>query len=317
MQVIRSLDGFPDDLKGASLAIGNFDGLHAGHRKVIGLALDEAKRLGAPVGVLTFDPPPGMFFRPDAPPSQIQSLSQRAALMEQIGVDFCLAPAFDAEIALMSDHDFCQNMLHEQLGVKSVAVGFDFHFGKGRQGDVTRLAQYGEGLGFTTRVAAAVTQGDEKHSSTRIRRALREGDMTAARDMLGDYWTIESEVVHGEKRGRTLGFPTANLYLGHFLHPRYGIYTVWGRIEGETMWRPGVANFGRTPTTGLRDPLLEVFFLDWSGDLYGKTLEVAFAAFQRPEESFDTLDALVAQMEQDSANARAFLSTAALPGASR
>lgn len=313
MLLIARPADLPQDLRGAAVAIGNFDGLHDGHRAVIDLAAQAARRTGAPLGVLMFYPPPRAFFQPDAPPCRIMSLQRRAEILKILGVDFVLAMAFDADIAGMTDQEFSRAVLDEGLGVSAVAVGFDFCFGRGRMGDVRSLARHGEEMGFEALVAEKVEQGAEKASSTQIRRMLREGDMAGAARALHGWWRVAAEVEHGEKRGRTLGFPTLNLKLGDMLHPRHGVYAVWARLESEATWRPAVASFGRTPTTGLRDPLLEVFIFDWSGDVYGRKVEIAFGKFLRPEETFDGLDALIAQMNNDSAAARAFLADAAAP----
>ncbi|MEM7767763.1 MAG: riboflavin kinase, partial [Pseudomonadota bacterium] len=191
-----------------------------------------------------------------------------------------------------------------------VAVGFDFRFGRGRMGDASRLASLGRALGFGVTIVEEVTDGGLKASSTAIRQALRAGEPERAAEMLGHPWSVTALVEHGEKRGRTLGFPTANMHLGDIIHPRHGVYAVRARIDGETQWRPGVANFGRTPTTGLRDPLLETVLFDFDGDLYGQSVEIAFIAFLRPEATFDTLDEMVTQMHQDVADAKARLSAA-------
>lgn len=311
MRIFQDYRELPDDARGACVALGNFDGVHAGHRAVIARAGAAAERAGAPLAVMMFDPPPRRFFQPDIEPFRIMSIERRARLLEKEGVDLMFVLPFDASIAVMTDAEFAQKVLHDGLGAKAVAVGFDFRFGKGRMGDASSLGVHGLRLGFETLVAAPVVAGPDKISSTMIRDRLRNGDVAAAGRLLGGYWTVEAIVEHGEKRGRTIGFPTANMRLGDNLHPRHGVYAVWTRIEGEEDWRAGVASFGRTPTTGLRDPLLEVFVHDYSGDLYGKQLEVAFAGFLREERKYDTLEALVAQIGQDSEDARRFLNDAA------
>ncbi len=307
----------PDAFRGSCIALGNFDGLHAGHRAVIDKARQAAQRSGAPLAVLMFDPPPRAFFQPDAEPYRLMSLDRRMQILEGLGVDLVFAIAFDGVIASMSDAEFCQIVLHDGLGARAVAVGFDFRFGKGRAGDVQTLGVHGLRLGFEVGIADAVGDKDDKASSTAIRNHLKSGDVATATQILGDYWRIEAVVEAGEKRGRTIGFPTANMKLGAFLHPAHGVYAVWARIvgdeAGEEIWRSGVANFGRTPTTGLRDPLLEVCLFDFEGDLYGKTLEVAFVAFQRPEAHYDSLDDMVVQIGRDAENARAILADSPKP----
>jgi riboflavin kinase/FMN adenylyltransferase len=186
-------------------------------------------------------------------------------------------------------------------------VGFDFRFGKGRMGDADSLRRIGAELGFDVQVVAEVKEGGHKVSSSRIREAIERGDMSEAARGLGDVWVTDAIVEHGEKRGRELGYPTANMSLGEIVHPAHGVYAVWARIEGDRVWRPAAANFGRTPTTGLRDPLLEVVILDWSGDLYGQRLHTAFVQHLRPEAHYDSLDALVQQMHADVAQCRQIL----------
>lgn len=313
MLKLTRFDNIPDAARGASVALGNFDGLHAGHRAVIGQAREAAERLGAPLAVLMFSPPPRDFFQPDADPYLLMSIDRRMEILEDLGVDACFVIPFDASIATMTDVEFCQQVLHDGLGAKAIAVGFDFRFGKGRTGDANLLGVEGLRLGYEVLVAEEV--GDEvgKVSSTAIRDELVAGDMEEASEMLGGYWRIEATVEPGEKRGRTIGFPTANMMTGRFQQPRHGVYAVWTRIKGERDWRMGAANFGRTPTTGLRDPLLETFILDYDGDVYGKVLETAFVAYLRTEDKFDTLDELVVQMGKDVDAARTILEKSGPP----
>ncbi len=313
MRVFHSYADLPEIAKGASIAIGNFDGLHAGHLAVIEDAKAAAVKHDTHVGVMMFDPPPVKLFRPDGPPFRLMSVSRRAQLLARDKVDFVYAIPFDRQISQMTDEDFVREILVDGLAVKAVTVGYDFCFGRNRMGDAQRLIELGEQYGFDVSVTGKVSAGDEKYGSTRVREVIAEGDMTQARELLGHHWVIEAIIEHGEKRGRTIGFPTANLKLGEFVHPKHGIYAVWMRLNGEDDWRPGVANFGRTPTTGMRDPLLEVYLFDFDGDLYGKPVEVAFRAFIRPEEHFDSLETLVAQMHRDTNDARKILSAATPP----
>ena len=261
---------------GAAIALGNFDGLHAGHRAVIESARAAGKRIGAPLGVATFEPAPRRHFQPDAPPFRLMTPLRRAILLEEMGVEQVHLLRFDAVMAAMTDRDFCQRVILDEIGAGSVSVGFDFRFGKNRMGDAAALQRLGAELGFGVDIVAEVKDGGEKVSSSRIREAIERGDMDEAKRGLGDWWTVDAIVEHGEKRGRTLGFPTANMQLGEIVHPAHGIYAVRTLLEGEQDWRPGVANFGRTPTTGLRDPLLEVMVFDVSGDFYGKRMHTAF-----------------------------------------
>ncbi len=300
---------------GAAIALGNFDGLHAGHRAVIESARHAAKRLGAPLGVATFEPAPRRHFQPDAPPFRLMTPAQRGLALDRLGVEDLHLLRFDAVMAAMTDREFCERVIVGEVGARSVSVGFDFRFGKGRMGDADSLVRIGAELGFEVNIVAEVKEGGEKVSSSRIRTAIEQGDMAEAARGLGGLWTFDGVVAHGEKRGRTLGFPTANMHLGEIVHPAHGVYAVWTRIEGEDEWRPGVASFGRTPTTGLRDPLLEVVVFDWSGDLYGKRLHTAFVKFLRPELKFDSLEALVAQMQADAVEARGVLASGSPPQA--
>ena len=300
-------------MSGAAIALGNFDGLHAGHRAVIADAGEAARLLGVAWGVATFEPAPRRFFQPDAPPFRLMTPLRRQVALDAIGVSELHLLRFDAAMAAMTDREFCERVIVGQVGARSVSVGFDFRFGKGRMGDVDSLRRHGAELGFDVSVVAEVKEGGEKVSSSGIRAAIERGDMAEAAQGLGGWWITDAIVEHGEKRGRTLGYPTANMALGEIVHPAHGVYAVWARIEGEADWRPGVASFGRTPTTGVRDPLLEVVIFDWAGDLYGRRLHTAFVAFLRPEARFGGLDELVAAMNQDEANARTIMASAVRP----
>ena len=293
----------PQSMRGFSVALGNFDGVHAGHIAVI----EAAQAAGAPLGVATFEPPPRAFFRPDDAPFRIYRPARRNARLAELGVEAVYELPFNADMAAMTDEAFAREVLYEGLGAKHVSVGFDFRFGRGRMGDAARLASLGRALGFGVTVVEKIETLGSKASSTAIREALIAGEPAIAADILGHDWTIDGLVEHGEKRGRTIGFPTANLHLGDLIHPKHGVYAVRVRLEGKTDWRGGVANFGRTPTTGLRDPLLETFIFDFDGDIYGKTLEVALVAYLRPELKFEALDDMVEQMRRDTDDARAIL----------
>ena len=293
--------------KGAAIALGNFDGLHAGHRAVIEAARESAKFLGTTLAVATFEPAPRRHFQPDAPPFRLMTPVQRGLALDRLDVPALHLLRFDGAMAAMTDREFCERVLLGEIGARSVSVGFDFRFGKDRMGDAASLLRIAGELGFEANIVPEVRNGGEKVSSSRIRVAIEQGDMAAAAQGLRAPWTFDGVVEHGEKRGRTLGFPTANMHLGEIVHPAHGIYAVWTRVDGDTDWRSGVANFGRTPTTGVRDPLLEVVVFDWTGDLYGKRLHTAFVKFLRPELKFDSLEALVAQMHRDAAEARGVL----------
>ena len=303
----------PSD-RGGAIALGNFDGMHAGHRAVIESAREAAKRLGVKLGVATFEPPPRRYFQPDAPPFRLMTPRRRELALESLGVQMCALLHFDRSMASMTDHEFAANVLVEQIGAASVSVGFDFRFGKDRMGDAHSLRRLGAALGFEVKIVEEVVSAGEKVSSSRIREAIERGDMEEAGRALGGCWITDALVEHGEKRGRTLGFPTANMQLGEIVHPAHGVYAVWTREDSEKSWRPGVANFGRTPTTGLRDPLLEVMMFDCDPDLYGKRVHTAFVKHLRPEKKFAGVPELVEAMKQDVAQARAILSSLKPPG---
>lgn len=312
--VITDYKNVPSEARGACIALGNFDGVHSGHEAVIATASEQAATIGAPLGVLIFEPPPRRYFQPDSEPFRIMRPETRRKQLADLGASLIFELPFNKEMASMSPEAFVRDVLVEGLGLAHLSVGFDFRFGKGREGDTGTLEALSKKYGFTLSVMSRVTDGDIKVSSTAIRNALQEGRLELANQLLGHYWFVDGVVEHGEKRGRTIGFPTANLQLGNLIHPRHGIYSVWTRIEGEADWRAGVANFGRTPTTGEREPLLEVFIFDFDGDLYDKTIEVAFVSFLRSEKKFDSLDALVVQMHQDTSDAKERLSHAERPG---
>ena len=313
MVVYSSYADLPQQAQGASIALGNFDGVHAGHRAVLESARTAASTLSVPLGAAVFEPPPRRYFQPDAEPFRVMRPKARSEALAALGVDLVYELPFDTDMAEMSADGFIKTVLVDGLGIAHVSVGFDFHFGKGRAGNADTLRAAGQQYGFGVSVVGEVEDEGEKVSSTAIRHALTSGNPQKAKELLGGYWRVDGVVQPGEKRGRPVGFPTANLYLGDLIHPRHGVYTVWARIEGETGWYGGVANFGRTPTTGLRDPLLEVNLFDFDGDLYNRALDVAFVDFIRPEMKFDSFDALVAQIAADAETARGALQTADRP----
>lgn len=306
MAVFAEYRGLPESARGASIALGNFDGLHAGHKAVM-----EAARIAGygRFAVATFEPPPRAYFRPGDPPFRIFRPERRNAAILAAGASTVFELPFNGEMAAMTDEGFVRNVLVDGLGASHVSVGFDFRFGRGRMGHAQRLSSLGRALGFGVTIVEEVEGRGAKASSTAIRQALMAGEPDLAAGMLGGPWTADGIVESGEQNGRKLGFPTANLQLGELIHPKHGVYAVRARIEGEADWRPGVANFGRTPTTGLRDPLLETHIFDFKGDIYGKRLEVQLVAYLRPEKRFDSLDLMVEQMHLDSAEARAILAT--------
>ncbi len=303
MAVYADYRGLPETAKGYSVALGNFDGLHLGHRAVI----DAARAAGGKLGVATFEPPPRAYFRPNDPAFRIFRPTRRNQRLLEIGAEAVFELPFNGKMAAMTDEVFARDVLVDGLGVSHVAVGFDFRFGRGRMGDAARLSSLGRAMGFGVTIVEEIVSLGQKASSTAIREALIAGEPDRAAEILGQLWVADGVVEAGEKRGRTIGFPTANLHLGELIHPKHGVYAVRVRIDGETEWRDGVANFGRTPTTGLRDPLLETFIFDYEGGLYGKHVEVALVDFLRPELKFDQIDDMVQQMKRDCEDAKASL----------
>ncbi len=305
MAVFAEYRGLPETARGTSIALGNFDGLHAGHRAV----MEAARTAGhGAFSVATFEPPPRAYFRPGDPPFRILRPERRNALILAAGATHVFELPFNGEMAAMTDEQFVRQVLVEGLGVSHISVGFDFRFGRGRMGHAQRLASLGRALGFGVTIVEEVVGHGAKASSTAIRQALMAGEPEVAADLLGSPWIADGIVEPGEKNGRTFGFPTANISLGELIHPKMGVYAVRLRIEGESEWRDGVANFGRTPTTGLRDPLLETFIFDFDREIYGQRVEVQLIAYQRPELKFPSLDAMIEQMHKDAAEARSILS---------
>ena len=299
MQIFRHHENLPEEVRGATVAIGNFDGVHRGHQALIA----RAKSLGGPLGVLIFEPHPQEFFRPDAPRFRLTPFRAKARLLEKSGVDLLFALHFDAAFAALSADAFVETVLVQGLGVSRVIVGADFQFGRGRTGNVDMLRQRGRACGFDVVTFDLVGEGaDAKISSTRIREALRAGQPDVAATMLGHPWTVEGRVERGDQRGRTIGFPTANVSLEGYLEPALGVYAV--RVELGGRQYDGVANFGRRPTFDKKDVLLEVHVFDFSGDLYGQPIVVAFTHFLRPEMKFPGLEALKAQIARDCQAAR-------------
>lgn len=294
MQIFRHHDSLPETVRGATVAIGNFDGVHRGHQALI----RHASALGRPLGVLVFEPHPQEYFRPDSPRFRLTPFRAKARLLEKHGVDVLYALHFDAAFASLTADEFIDRVLVRDMAVARVIVGADFQFGKGRTGNRALLEARGREHGFDVITFDLVGEGGEaKISSTRIREALREGKPRVATSMLGHPWTVEGRVERGDQRGRTIGFPTANVSLEGYLQPALGVYAV--RIELGGRQYGGVANFGRRPTFDKKDVLLEVHVFDFTGDLYGQPIVVSFIEFLRAEMKFEGLDALKAQIARD------------------
>lgn len=292
--------------RGASVALGNFDGVHRGHQQVIAGAAAAAKATGAPLAVITFDPHPRRLFQPDEPAFRLMTVEQQARALDDMGVDRLYVLNFDFEMANFSDRGFVEHVLHEGLGVSHVAVGFDISFGKGRTGSPEAMAAYGAEFGFTVSVAAAAGEGAEKFSSTGVRAALRDGRPEEATAILGRPFAIEGVVRRGKQLGRTLGFPTANVFMADYVVPRLGVYATRTRLPDGRVYA-GVANIGNNPTTGEVETRLEVWLFDFDEDLYGQVIETQLIAFLRPEEKFGSIDEMVVQIRRDEAAARGIL----------
>ena len=307
LRIVHGWKGLSAADRGAAVALGNFDGVHLGHREVIAGAVEAGRRLGAPVGVISFDPHPRRLFQPDEPAFRLMTTDQQARVLETMGVDRFYVLPFDFEMANFSDRDFALKVLYEGLGVRHVAVGFDISFGKGRTGSPALMTAYGEEMGFSVSVAEAVGEGAEKYSSTGVREALREGRPQDAAAILGQPFAIEGVVRRGKQLGRTLGFPTANVFMADYVAPRKGVYATRTRLpDGRVV--SGVANIGNNPTTGEVETRLEVWLFDFDEDLYGQVIETRLIAFLRPEEKFDSIEAMVEQIRVDERQARDILS---------
>jgi riboflavin kinase/FMN adenylyltransferase len=302
----------PAHLRGGVVALGNFDGFHVGHQAVVGRALALARTQGRPALVVTFDPHPARLFRPDAPPFLLSSIDQRMRLFEAFGMDGAIALPFDRALASIAPEQFFADWLVERIGAAGLVTGEDFTFGRNRAGTVGSLSALAARHGMTMEAVAAVEADGAVASSTRIRGHLRQGEMDAAARLLTRPYAIEGVVQHGDKLGRTIGYPTANLAMGAYLRPAYGIYAVRGRLEDGRVL-PGAANVGIRPQFDPPKELLEPHFFDFSGDLYGQRIGIEFVAYLRPEAKFDSLEALIAQMDADCVKARHIL--AGEPGA--
>ncbi|NYZ16237.1 bifunctional riboflavin kinase/FAD synthetase [Azospirillum sp. RWY-5-1] len=307
MRLYRHTTDLPAEACGSVVALGNFDGVHRGHRAVIGEAQRIAREFGAPSAVLTFEPHPRSLFRPDDPPFRLSPFRVKARHVEALGVDLLFVRHFDTAFSQTSARDFVEHELVAGLGIRHAVCGSDFVFGHGRTGDVAALTTLGAGFGFGVTAVEPVTDSDDGvYSSTRVRDALLRGDPRGAARLLGRPWEIEGRVEHGARLGRTIGFPTANVELADYLRPAFGVYAVRAGVdEGlSTLWHDGVANLGRRPTVGGLVERLEAHLFDFDGDLYDRHLRVQLLEFIRPERKFDGLDALKAQIKLDAEAAK-------------
>ena len=303
------LDGgavVPERFRGGIVALGNFDGFHLGHQAVVGRAVDRARALGRPALVATFDPHPVRHFRPDTPPFRLTTLDQRERLFAAAGADAMIVFRFDAALAALSAVEFVGDRLLDKLGVGGVVTGADFTFGKDKGGNVDVLIDLGLKNGFSVETVGPVSRDGAPVSSSRIRDLLEAGDPRGAAMLLTRPFAVEGVVQHGDKVGRTIGYPTANLDMGNYLRPAYGIYAVRGRLSDGRVLN-GAANLGIRPSFDPPKELLEPYFFDFDADLYGQTIEVELIDYLRPEAKFGSLEALSAQMETDCKAAREIL----------
>ena len=295
-------------LRGATVAIGNFDGVHRGHKAVIAAALARSRALGKPSAALTFEPHPRAFFNPDEPLFRLTPEAAKLRLLAATGVDGAIVLTFNAELAKLSAQDFVQRVLVDRFAITGAAIGFNFHFGANRTGSPEFLQEQGRQHGFAVDIVPPLLDGGRPVSSGPIRAALASGRLDDAADFLGYPWFVSGTVIHGDKRGRELGFPTVNLRLDPACALRHGIYAVRAAVAGGRY--DGVASFGRRPMFDTGAVLLEIYLFDFSGDLYGVDIDVAFIAWLREEAVFASAKELVRQMQEDSRLARAALARA-------
>jgi riboflavin kinase/FMN adenylyltransferase len=306
--VVRDEDRDLGRLVRPVVAIGNFDGVHRGHRQVIATAMERARAAHRPAAVLTFEPHPRSFFHPEEPSFQLTSEAAKLRLLAATGLDGAVVLTFNAALASLSAEDFVERILVERLRVAGAVIGFNFHFGKHRRGSPDFLEAQGARHGFSVDVVPPFQHEGRRVSSGAVRDALAAGYVAEANELLGFPWFVTAQVVHGDKRGRELGYPTANLRLGPDCGLKHGIYAVRVGVGGARY--DGVASFGRRPMFDTGAVLLEVFLFDFSGDLYGAALDVAFIGWIRPELNFDSVEALIRRMDQDSRQARHVLARA-------
>jgi riboflavin kinase/FMN adenylyltransferase len=305
MIVVHGTVNVPAAARGAALAIGNFDGVHRGHQALLQATKEQAARLGAKAGVILFEPHPREFFQPDKPHFRLTPLARKLELIEGFGLDVAVVLPFDAKLAGLPADDFIDQVLVGALAARHVVIGYDFRFGKGRAGDPEAMRRAGEARGFGVSVVAQVAEAGEVFSSNAIRAELAQGDVAGAAQMLGHWWRLTGTVIGGFKRGAGLGFPTANIALAPGTALAHGIYAVRVHLDGTA--HAGAAYLGTRPTFDDGAPMLEVFLLDFHGDLYGHAIAVEFIDFLRGDRRFDNVDALKAQMASDCDRARAIL----------
>ena len=302
MKIFRRYNRLESSSRGASVALGNFDGVHLGHRGVISRAAEEARNNSCPLGVVTFEPHPAAVLRPEATPCRLAPFRVKARRLKECGVQIVYMLPFSRELSQQSAKQFVREVLVEKLNVCHVVVGHDYRFGRERSGDYDFLARQGKLLGFGATQVSGIGGSGDLYSSTRVRNYLLSGEPRQAAAILGYMWEIEGRVLYGEARGRELGYPTANIAFKNHVVPAYGIYAVWCGVprNGSTKWYPGIANIGIRPMFRIKRPLLEVHLFDYDENLYGKYLRVAFSSWIRSEQSFENIALLVKQMDEDS-----------------
>ena len=313
MRIVRHWQSTSADARGAVVAVGNFDGVHLGHGAVIDEGRRIAHSLGAPLAVLTFEPHPRQVLAEPEEPFRLTPLRIKARHLAALGVDILFVARFDRAFAAREPASFVADVIAAGIGARHVVVGHDFAFGRGRAGTVALLTEVGGTLGVGVTSIEAAGTGTTIHSASRARRLLSDGDVAALPEVLGRYWEIDGHVVAGDRRGRTIGFPTANLRCAGILHPARGVYALWAQPAGGSHWYPAVANLGRRPTFDKTEDLLEVHIFDYAADLYGRRLRAAFADRVRPERRFDGIEALKAQIADDCDTARAILARSPAP----
>ncbi len=306
MKIVTHTQPIPDSLRGAVLVIGNFDGMHKGHRALITQALSFAHKHALPVGILTFEPHPRQVFQPHDVSFRITPRGLKREKIAETGVDFLIEIDFTRDFAQKSAEAFITDILIQHIGVDHIFIGQDFRFGQNRTGSSETLRAQGVNV---TSIDILKDEHAQKYSASQVRSYLRRGMITQANEILGWEWDIRGSVIHGDKRGRTLGYPTANVLLGDTIHPAFGVYATTVQIEGETQWRPAATNIGIRPMFETKEALVEAHILDFDGDLYGQTLHICPVQKIRDEARFNSLEDLVVQIEKDCVYIRECLSS--------
>ncbi len=310
VSIFQSISDLKPADQGAVIALGNFDGIHRGHQAVINVAREVATETGKPLGLGMFNPHPTRYFKPELPPFLLMSRQVRAEVLDGLGVNACYEIPFDDALRNMDDEEFVEIILRQKLGISHVVVGEDFGYGKKRCGDIETLQTHcaARGIGVSPVKPVGLHELYGKYGSTEIRDALKNGNVFHAAHMLSRPWQVDGIVSEGAKRGRTIGFPTANVAFGDFIRPKHGVYCVEVRLEGGSDWLPAVANTGTRPTVGGEEARIEAHIFDFKQDIYGQHVDVRFRSFIRPEMKFDSFDVLKDQIAKDAAGARAVFS---------